>query len=347
MLFGLRVDVDTLWGLERGVRNLLDLFDEFGIKATFFIPFGPDRTGRTIKRIICEKGFFQRLVRIHSRMRSSECGVRNYPLGIRIPHSAFHGTLLPSPLMGANHPLILKEIEKRGHEVAIHGFDHYHWRDDLLKIGEREIEQELGKATNGYQKVFKRTPHATAAPGWRCTGKSLLLQERYSFQYASDTRGFSPFFPLIPILNLKSQISNNYQLPITNYQSLNTLQLPVTLPTLDELIPLGKTKTLFEIPLTPFNKGGSKGDFTNHQSPITNYQLYCAHAEVEGGPMISLFRDFLQKVLEVGAWRHGATPLRDIAKRFLENQDEIPRCRIEWGKVPGRTMEVAVQMKNE
>ena len=51
MQIAFKVDVDTKRGLEQGVPNLLGIFKDLGIRASFFVPMGPDRTGRTIRRI--------------------------------------------------------------------------------------------------------------------------------------------------------------------------------------------------------------------------------------------------------------------------------------------------------
>src|SRR5437762_326083 len=38
----LKVDCDTFEGTKKGIPGLLDLFQEFGIKASFFFTLGPD-----------------------------------------------------------------------------------------------------------------------------------------------------------------------------------------------------------------------------------------------------------------------------------------------------------------
>src|SRR5439155_1550905 len=48
----LRVDVDTRRGLTEGVPRLLELFRLAGVRASFFVTMGPDRSGRAIRRAL-------------------------------------------------------------------------------------------------------------------------------------------------------------------------------------------------------------------------------------------------------------------------------------------------------
>ncbi len=50
-IFSLKIDVDTERGTKEGVVNLLNLFSELNIPATFLFSLGPDNTGRALKRI--------------------------------------------------------------------------------------------------------------------------------------------------------------------------------------------------------------------------------------------------------------------------------------------------------
>ncbi len=50
-LMALKVDVDTHMGLKEGVPRLLDLFRRQSIHASVFVSFGPDRSGRAIRRV--------------------------------------------------------------------------------------------------------------------------------------------------------------------------------------------------------------------------------------------------------------------------------------------------------
>ncbi|MEX2739510.1 MAG: hypothetical protein Q6356_010645, partial [Candidatus Wukongarchaeota archaeon] len=103
IVFGLRVDVDTIHGLEMGVPVLLDLLRDYSVKASFFVPMGPDRTGRN---------FFHALGRI-KRHR----GVN--PLKKYGAKNALYGFLLPSPKFYESGLKELKKAFFNGHEVAL------------------------------------------------------------------------------------------------------------------------------------------------------------------------------------------------------------------------------------
>ena len=82
------------------------------------------------------------------------------------------------------------------------------------------IANEIERAIASYVKALKISPQSFAAPGWQATDTSLTVQDRQRFLYCSDTRGVFPFLPM-----MQGQI----------YQ---TLQIPTTLPTLDEVLGL-------------------------------------------------------------------------------------------------------------
>src|SRR5439155_9400430 len=80
----LKVDCDTAEGTKRGIPRLLRLFEELGIRATFFFSLGPDRSGRAILRVFTRKGFLAKMLR--SRAPSL------YPM-----RTLLSGTILPAP----------------------------------------------------------------------------------------------------------------------------------------------------------------------------------------------------------------------------------------------------------
>lgn len=204
MQLAIRVDVDTSIGLREGVPRLLDLFRRRSLHASFFVSFGPDNSGRAIRRL-WRPSFLLKMLRTN-------------PFCLYGLRTLLSGTLLPSSPIGESAPEILRAIVAEEHELGIHGYDHVRWQDCLEKMGEGEIESELSRSMAAYEGILGTRPTSSAAPDWRCTPSSLEVQEKFDFLYASDVRGFHPFLPVHEGLPFK------------------TPQIPTTLATVDELI---------------------------------------------------------------------------------------------------------------
>src|SRR5581483_9634653 len=82
-------------GTRVGVPNLLRVFEECGVKATFLFSLGPDNTGRAIKRIF-RPGFFKKA------SRTNVVGV----YGLR---TLMNGVLLPGPHIGRRNEAVMRD----------------------------------------------------------------------------------------------------------------------------------------------------------------------------------------------------------------------------------------------
>lgn len=197
--FCFRVDVETVHCLRHGVPAMLKAFDEYEVKATFFVPMGPDRLGRSFKP--------QDVPRYLQLDPMKKFGVKNL----------LHGLLLPSPDMGQNYGPELRQIDGCGHEVGLHGFGHADWARSIQRLPDDEVEHIFHQGYRDFIHVFELQPKGFASPEFKVTEKVLELLDRYDFLYGSDVRGQFPFRPQI------------------RGQSFRTLQVPVTLPNLEEL----------------------------------------------------------------------------------------------------------------
>jgi undecaprenyl phosphate-alpha-L-ara4FN deformylase len=200
----IKIDVDTDRGTRIGVPNMLALFNELQICATFLFSLGPDNTGRAIKRIF-RPGFLKKV------SRSSV--VSTY--GLR---TLLNGVLLPGPHIGRRNEKIMREVKHKGHEVGIHCYDHIRWQDGLAKMTKEEVLAEFGKARTEFQRVFDAPAQTAGAAGWQANASSLAAYDNANLLYGSDARGKTPFFPSC------------------NGTTFKTLQIPTNLPTLDELV---------------------------------------------------------------------------------------------------------------
>ena len=292
----IQVHVDTDRGTRLGVPNLLSLFDELDIRATFLFSLGPDNTGRAIKRIF-RPGFFRKV------SRTSVVSV----YGVR---TLLNGVLLPGPHVGRRNEPVMRETRDRGHETGIHCYDHIRWQDGLARMTPDEVQVEFGKARVEYERIFGEPAGTAGAAGWQANAHSLAAYDAAGLLYASDARGTHAFFPRI------------------EGRTFRTLQIPTTLPTLDEL--LGR-------PEYPENRLAQHYlSLLSHGEP----NVLTVHAELEGMKHLSLFRGFLERVKADGIH---VLLLRDMAAELLKSPSSIPVCDLVQGPVDGRSGTLARQ----
>lgn len=199
---GLRIDVDTHEGMGLGVPRLLDVLAEHGVRGTFYLSMGPDRSGLAVLNLL-RPGFLAKMRRTGA--------ARVY--GLR---TVLSGTLLPARPIATAFPAVARRIVDEGHEVGVHAWDHRHWQDRLLRMTRVQVTEQLERGRAAFACLLGRQPTTYAAPAWLSNDVALELQESFGLEYASDCRGSEPFLPIVAGRNLR------------------TPQLPTTLPTLDE-----------------------------------------------------------------------------------------------------------------
>ena len=292
---GVKVDVDTDVGMKNGVPVLLDLFRKYGIHASFFVPMGKDHTGRTAKRVFTRKGFLKKAGRV---------GVLS-TYGVK---TLMYGLVLPGPEIARRNAPILRRITDEGHEAGIHGLDHVYWHDHIKALGKERTRKILEEAFSTFREVLGIAPVSFAAPGWMINTHALRWFEEKDFVYSSDTRGSYPF------------------LPVLGGEQFKVLQIPSTLPTLDEMVGIAGTdqKTLAD------HFFSRLGDGLN---------ILTVHTELEGKHWTGFLETFIQK-----ASKHGFTFTRliDIATGY-EKKENTPCSEIVYGQIEGRAGEVSLQ----
>jgi len=250
---GLRIDVDTLRGTRLGVPALVKLFDKYHIKTTFFMSVGPDNMGRHLWRLLKPQFLIKML-------RSNAANLYGYDILLR-------GTAWPGPVIGDRLPEIIRLPHQTGHEMGLHAWDHYTWQAHIDRMTESQLEWHVRRGYDKLSEILGVAPVCSAAAGWRCETRALLIKEKFPFRYNSDCRGTSVFRPVV------------------NGQKLAP-QIPVTLPTYDEII-------------------GSNGVIhDNYNDTILNlckpgqFNVYTIHAEAEGIGQFAMFERMLQMAKE-------------------------------------------------
>jgi len=296
MKLALKVDVDTLAGTKVGVPELLRLFDRHRLRATFLFSLGPDHTGRAIRRIF-RRGFFSKV------RRTSVLSHYGWK-------TLLYGTLLPGPDIGRRAAGVMRSVAAAGHEVGVHTYDHVLWQDHVAGQSPAWTRRQLDLACERFVEIFSRSAAVHGAAGWQMNRSAYRAEASAGFRYASDTRGRCPYWPVVD------------GLPVA------CLQLPTTLPTLDELI--GRDDLAHASPVSALAAATEGGAKTGH--------VFTLHAEIEGG----LLRDAFDELLSI--WRAQGYELGTVEESYHGlDRSKAPNCIAAYGSVPGRSGVLAVQ----
>jgi undecaprenyl phosphate-alpha-L-ara4FN deformylase len=292
----LKVDVDTDRGTREGVPNLVADCQEFGVPACFLFSLGPDQTGRAITRVF-RPGFFKKVSRTSV--------VQMY--GVR---TLLNGTLLPAPHIGRRNETVMRGVRDAGFEVGIHCYNHYRWQDYVQKMDLAAVRAEFGKARAEFKRIFGVEAHTAGAAGWQSNDRSRTAYDEAGLLYASDSRGEFAHFPRI------------------GGQVFQTVEIPSTLPTFDEL--LGR-------PEYPDDK------IVDHYLSLLREDrpnIFTIHAEIEGMGRRDLFRSLLRACV-----LHNVQFVRmdALAREILADRSKIPVCDQIQAEIDGRTGLLAVQ----
>lgn len=296
MRLALKVDVDTLRGTLEGVPRIAALLTRLNVGATFYFSVGPDHTGRALKRAL-RPGFL-------SKVRRTSV-VSHY--GWR---TLLYGTLLPGPPIGKRAGDAMRAVRDAGFEVGVHCYDHVRWQDGVERADAAWTRREFTRAFDTFAAVFGTATLSHAAAGWQLNPYTLALEREFGLRYASDTRGTHPFLPAMGSV------------------WGTCMQIPTTLPTLDELIGVdglsaaGACERLRSIARAA-------------QSPA---QVFTLHAELEGGQLAPQFADLLQGWVTDGFSIVTMGALADSLQGA-----PLPRHMIEMAEIPGRSGRLALQ----
>ncbi len=293
--FVIKIDVDTERGTRIGVPQMVSLFKELNIPATFLFALGPDNTGRALKRIF-RPGFLKKV------SRTSVVSTYGFK-------TLMNGVLWPGPHIGRKHSQLIRSVHKDGFDVGIHCYDHIKWQDGVARMSAPKILAEFKKATKEFKRIFDFDAPGAGAPGWQANEKTLAAYDEEKLIYGSDCRGTTPFVPRI------------------GSQTFKTLQIPTTLPTLDEL--LGRPEYPLE-QLTQYYLTLLSSDYPN---------IFTCHAEIEGMKYLDWFKSFL---ITLKSQNIEFTTLLELAK----HSGSPKVCEIIQGSVDGRSGILATQINS-
>ncbi len=296
MKIALKVDADTYRGTRQGVPRLVHLLKARRAGASFLFSLGPDHTGRALARVF-RSGFL-------SKVRRTSV-LKHY--GIK---TLLYGTLLPAPDIGRECAGVMRETRDAGFEVGIHAWDHVSWQDKVATADAEWTRKQMDLARARFVEIFGEPARLHGAAGWQMNRHAFRLTQQYWFNFCSDTRGSGPF------------------LPVHQGGFVACVQLPTTLPTLDEMIGLDgvNENNVVDRILT----------LTKSEAP--NGHVFTLHAELEGMKFAPIFEQLLN------GWQKQGHELLSLGA-YLNSLawNELPLHEVATGPIPGRSGLLAIQ----
>lgn len=292
-LIALRIDADTFRGTGSGIPRLCEILDENRIKGSFYFSVGPDNMGRHLWRLM-KPAFLYKMLRTGA---ASLYG----------PEIFLMGTAWPGPGIGKHHAGIMRECIAAGHEPGFHAWDHHHAQSALLTMSDKALRNELSKGVETLKEILGCPVRSSAAPGWRADARLLKMKLEFPFDYDSDCRGYSPFYPIVA------------------GERVPRLQIPVTLPTYDEV--LGRN-------------GVTDANYNDYQLSLLkedSLNVLTIHAEAEGGRCAAQFNAYVKAAVRKN---YTFITMKEAAEIY---KDDAPNAVLELAPFPGREGTLALQ----
>jgi undecaprenyl phosphate-alpha-L-ara4FN deformylase len=310
-LLTLKIDVDTYRGTREGVPNLVRLLQQHRANATFLFSLGPDHTGWALRRAF-RPGFFQKVSRTSV--------VEHYGL-----KTLMYGVLLPAPDIGKECADYMRTVRDAGFECGIHTWDHVVWQDNVRRKDQNWTHKQLQQSYNRFTEIFGEPPRTHGAAGWQMNDHAFAQLDHFNMRYASDGRAM-----LTESGTLRETSAGPHRLSAFG-KTLSCIQLPTTLPTLDEL--LGRTIN------------GTVIDLSNIAEIILELtatakrdHVFTLHAELEGQKLAPIFNKLL-----IG-WQEQGYQFASMEQYYQQIKDQsLPVLPITWGTLPGRSGELIIQ----
>jgi len=269
----IRIDVDSARDIAL-LPELLDLFKRRGVNGTFFVAAGPDRLALNL---------FKHL----AHPRSYAQFIKSRPL--RYGGHCLNG-IVRSPKVEAASPEILQRVREEGHELGLHGYDHFTWVSKLSTMNEVSVKKLICTGIKALEAVTKAEAKSFASPGFTVTNALLRAIDAFDFDYSSDFKSNGPTPPFYPEICSATG---------------GVLQVPVSMDSIGEL----------------FTKGLSVGEIKTRISECADvwhsnglpFVLY-AHPAYELGCQKSLFSSILQDLHEDARFKFST--LAQIARQW-------------------------------
>jgi undecaprenyl phosphate-alpha-L-ara4FN deformylase len=231
-----------------------------------------------------------------------------------------YGVLLPGPDIGVKAAAEMRAARDAGFECGIHTWDHVLWQDNVRGKDAQWTVNMMQKSEQRYAQVFGEPPHTHGAAGWQMNQHAFAHHDTLGYGYASDGRA-----QLRENGSLADPQAGPYRFP-----GMRHIQMPTTLPTLDEL--LGR-----EIDGTELSTENIAAHLLKLTSENRRDHVYTLHAELEGQKLAPIFEQLLS------GWKAQGYQLASMADYYEKiKHAPLPEHPVQWGELPGRSGELIV-----
>jgi peptidoglycan/xylan/chitin deacetylase (PgdA/CDA1 family) len=204
----------------------------------------------------------------------------------------------------------IRAAVEAGHEAGLAGLDAGRWRRDAAFADAARTAADLDKACAAFEDAAGRPPLFFAAAHWQVNPHLLAGQVARGWAWASDTRGRYPFLPQLQ--GVRS----------------GCVQIPTTLPTMDEVLASGAAKAA---DVHEYLYAESR-----HVRPAGH--VYSGRADREGRELLPQ----MEKLLVM--WKGYEGSVRPLGRVFAEiDPESLPVHQVGWDRVAGRDGYVAMQ----
>lgn len=303
----LKIDVDTYRGTLEGVPNLVRILKQHQANATFLFSLGKDHTGWALRRAF-RPGFFKKVSRTSV--------LEHYG-----PKTLMYGVFLPAPDIGKECVEEMRATKRAGFECGIHCWDHVVWQDNVRRRGESWTQKQMQAAYERFNDIFGAPPKTYGAAGWQMNPYAFAQLDQFGIQYSSDSRAM-----LKADGSLANPAAGPYRLSDGEH-IYDCVQLPTTLPTLDELLGVEINDTL----ITESNIAATILTLTTEP----RNHVFTMHAELEGQKLAPILVELLH------GWSEQGYQCISMGQYFANIRDQkLPTYPITWAELPGRSGEL-------